>query len=265
MKQLSALATDLDGTLIPLDGDTEQIAALKSIESLLASEEMSLLFVTGRSASLTTRAMREFGLPRPDAILCDVGSCLLTLDNDADEFTRDDDYHAEVLNKLGGWTHTDLTRRLSEIGLPVRPQEPDKQTDVKCSFYFDAQRFGEVENETARWIADQSAPVQIVISIDPFNGDGLLDLLPMGVNKAFGLNWWRESHNLSLEQIAFSGDSGNDIAAMTSGVKSIVVANAVPELIAAASDFHAGSGKVFLAQRPATLGVLDGLRHFLSL
>lgn len=262
-QNVTVLATDLDGTLIPSLEEPTQVAALIDLSELIQESGLKLLFVTGRSFSLTTNAITEFGLPTPDAILCDVGSCLMERDGNQ-EFQISPVYQAAMNDKLQGWTNTRICESVRSAGLPLELQDATRQTGAKCSFYFDSARFSEVEHQAARWISDQQAPLQMVISVDPIDSRGLLDLLPQGVNKAFGLHWWRERNSVKPRQIAFAGDSGNDTAAMISGVRSIVVANAAESLVQAAKAHHGESDDLIVTKRPATSGVLEGLRHFMA-
>ena len=101
--------------------------------------------------------------------------------------------------------------------------------------------------------------------VDPFTGEGLIDFLPQGVSKDYALRWWVEHTGRDEQTILFAGDSGNDLAALTAGYRSIVVANADESVAQAVSDAHQNAGwedRLFLAQKPATSGVLEGLRHF---
>ncbi|TWT53695.1 Mannosylfructose-phosphate phosphatase [Rubripirellula amarantea] len=260
---IAALATDLDGTLIPNLDEPSEVEALQELSSLIQESGLKLLFVTGRSFSLTQNAIEAFQLPSPDAILCDVGSCLMERTSDRD-FRISSVYEAAMTEKLRDWSHTKICESVETAGLPLELQDSSRQTHAKCSFYFDGQRIQEVEDRTRRWILDHDVPVQMVISVDPIDSRGLLDLLPVGVNKAFALHWWQLRSGLDLRQIVFAGDSGNDTAAMTSGVRSIVVANAADSLIKAATDFHGQSEDLVITERRATCGVLDGLRHFIA-
>ncbi|WP_186775817.1 HAD-IIB family hydrolase [Rubripirellula tenax] len=261
---IAVLATDLDGTLIPNLDESLEVEALSKLSTLIVDAGLKLLFVTGRSYSLTIDAIEQFRLPPPDAILCDVGSCLMERAGDQG-YGISEVYQAAMTNNLQGWTHARICEGVRSAGLPLELQDATRQTNAKCSFYFDGPDLSLIEKRTSEWIADQGAPLQMVISVDPIDSRGLLDLLPKGVNKAFGLHWWRESQGFDHKQIVFAGDSGNDTAAMVSGVRSIVVANAADSLIQAARHHHRDSGDLVLAKRNATCGVLDGLRHFLDL
>ncbi len=65
----------------------------------------------------------------------------------------------------------------------------------------------------------------------------------------------------------FAGDSGNDLAALSAGYRSIVVGNASKSVVEEVTAAHRAAGwqdRLFLASRPATSGVLQGFRYFHS-
>jgi hypothetical protein len=70
------VATDLDGTLNPLDDDKDNLVALTQLRRLLDASNVTLVFVTGRHIESVEEVIRQFDLPRPDWIICDVGTTL---------------------------------------------------------------------------------------------------------------------------------------------------------------------------------------------
>jgi hydroxymethylpyrimidine pyrophosphatase-like HAD family hydrolase len=109
------------------------------------------------------------------------------------------------------------------------------------------------------------APYSIVHSVDPFTGDGLVDLLPAGVSKAHALAWWVEQQGFDSSVIVYAGDSGNDLAALTAGYRAIVVGNAARSLARQVQAVHRERGwskRLYLARKNATSGVLEGCLWF---
>jgi hydroxymethylpyrimidine pyrophosphatase-like HAD family hydrolase len=87
----------------------------------------------------------------------------------------------------------------------------------------------------------------------------------MGVSKAFAIDWWCRDQQLSADEVVFSGDSGNDYAALTAGYRSVLVGNASRDLASRVQLAHQENGwpdRLCLASQHATSGVLEGLRHF---
>ena len=67
------------------------------------------------------------------------------------------------------------------------------------------------------------------------------------------------------ESLVFAGDSGNDLAALIAGYRTIVVANADRRLAQQVQDAHRAAGwkdRLHLARGRATSGVLEGCRRF---
>jgi hydroxymethylpyrimidine pyrophosphatase-like HAD family hydrolase len=70
------LATDLDGTLIPLDGEPQNRQDLQTLAALLERLGVALIYVTGRHLESVERAIDEHQMPRPDWLICDVGTSI---------------------------------------------------------------------------------------------------------------------------------------------------------------------------------------------
>ncbi len=57
------LATDLDGTLIPLANDEQNQRDLRQLKAELSDRDLSLVFVTGRHFESVQQAIAEYHLP----------------------------------------------------------------------------------------------------------------------------------------------------------------------------------------------------------
>ena len=114
-------------------------------------------------------------------------------------------------------------------------------------------------------LESMSAVWRVISSVDPFNGNGLIDLLPAGVSKAYALDWWIRHRHTDAQHVVFAGDSGNALAALTAGYRAIVVGNADPSVVSMAKKKHQQNGwnnRLYLATQRATSGVLEGCRWF---
>lgn len=280
------LATDLDGTLIPLPpgstperpepsvetatGDADGNAASQSesleiLRRLARQGKLDIVFVTGRHHDSVVEVMRSARLPTPRWIICDVGTTLLDCSGSTDQPYRPvADYVNHLDALIGGFTTERLRDRLGG-GEGLVLQEPEKQGRHKLSFYCDADK---LESRT-QWVRSQldriAAPYRIVSSVDPFNGDGLIDLLPTGTDKSSALTWWAERQRYPAHQLVFAGDSGNDFAALTAGFRAILVGNADRDLARKVVDHHQATGtpeRIYLARGYATAGVLEGCRRY---
>ncbi len=267
---LKVLATDLDGTFIPLDNNLENRSDLAEVQRFLSDHGIELLFVTGRHFASVQGAIEEHALPHPEWIICDVGTTIMRRTGSAgsadEKMERVQAYHDDLAAIVGPITTTDLMKEFSGIE-GTREQEAEKQGPFKLSYYADASRLAPIVEGFQTRLDRISAPYSIIASVDPFNNDGLIDLLPSGVSKAYALRWWAEHMAVNSEAIVFAGDSGNDLAALTAGYRAIVVHNASDELKQNVTEAHRLANTadyVFLANQKATSGVMEGLKHHLT-
>lgn len=261
--KFQVLATDLDGTLIPLDGNGRNVADLRRLDSWLIKHQVELIFVTGRHLESINQVAAEKNLPNPDWMICDVGATIVRRDSRG-ALAEVDAYGQTLAEIVGDITTTALAEELSTLS-SLTLQEPEKQGRYKLSYYADATGL-DADCRAIQILLDQlGAPYGMIASVDPFNGDGLIDLLPQGVSKAFALDWLANHRGLDSRSIVFSGDSGNDLAALTAGHRSIVVANAADALKEKVRQMHQLNGwldRLHIAESPATSGVLEGVKAF---
>ena len=95
------LFTDLDGTLIPLDGDRQNVLDLLELTHVLDEQNIGLVFNTGRHFDSASQAIAEFSLPEPSWIICDVGTTIVETSEEnrslADDYTRELSHHNKRL------------------------------------------------------------------------------------------------------------------------------------------------------------------------
>ncbi|QDT04286.1 Mannosylfructose-phosphate phosphatase [Rubripirellula lacrimiformis] len=259
------LATDLDGTFLPLDGDSDNHRDLPILNQLLADRDMDLVFVTGRHLESACDLFQSGKLPRPKWIICDVGTSIVSVDanGDCSPIGGYADFLRQIIHPLPIAT---LRDHLSTID-GLRLQEPFKQGPFKLSFYVDQPQLQRLTTEVQSLLHKRAAPYTMIASVDPFNGDGLIDLLPENTSKASALDWWAHAYNHARDSIVFSGDSGNDFAALTAGFRSIIVGNADPSLVnrvAAVHDNQGWADRLYIAKQKATSGVLEGVQRYLK-
>ena len=288
----SVLATDLDGTFVPLQGNQDAVAALQQIVRLVSggpigsteptageiarsthgdepanvetgADQMQtgdrplgggfpLLYVTGRHFEFVLQGIVEDGLPLPDWILCDVGTSFFqrvvpepsepanrsasvkgadsskdaehSIDLVSQCFERITAYDDHLQSLIG---ETDVEPHRVAIGrLPgFRLQEDFKQGRFKLSYYVPAERLDACRESAEAYIQKNSLEFSIISSVDPFNGDGLIDLLPAGVSKAYALDWWRRigwtglAHHVGLSNRRIGLAESRRNAATNSGIE----------------------------------------------
>lgn len=253
----------MDGTFIPLDGNEQNRHDLIVLAEELLRRKMELVYVTGRHYELVCDAIKSHQLPQPRWLICDVGSSIYQQQGSNDH-RKVDAYSQHLDEKTGRWNVEKLAGEF-KVDDRLRKQEPEKQGPHKLSYYCDAGDLKRINADLSEQLERLAAPYQIIASVDPFTGDGLIDFLPRDVSKAYALDWWVDHVSRDKREVIFAGDSGNDLAAMTAGYRCIVVGNADRELAAQVQQAHqqAGwQGRLLLANGHATSGVLEGVRYF---
>lgn len=256
------LATDLDGTLIPLDDHSQNERDLRTLARLLREQQVVLTYVTGRHLEIVLEAVKQHQLPPADWMICDVGTSLYG--RTPDGWQPSVPYQEHLQSLTGDWSHGRLQESLTTWdGLTL--QEEQKQGPYKLSFYADCNQLDDLSRRIQEWLTEQNVPWSLISSVDPFTDDGLIDLLPRGVSKAAAVQWWSDREGYDHAEVIFAGDSGNDLAALTAGYLSIVVANADRDLVKRVLAHHEENGwsnRCHFASAPATSGVLEGCRAF---
>lgn len=259
---VNVLATDLDGTFIPLDDVPQNVHDLKQLGDFIRENQLGLVFVTGRHLESVQQAISQFQLPRPDWIICDVGTTVCQIVED--DIRPSKEYEQHLSEMIADFPISRMKDALATI-TTLRIQEEEKQGPFKLSYYVNQHQLDETVEEIQKTLSERDAPYSIIGSIDPFNGDGLIDLLPANVSKAYALEWWCEFQLKSREQVIFAGDSGNDLAAFLAGHRTVIVGNADRKIAERVRVHFAEQGwqdRLFLAESQATSGVLEGVLSF---
>lgn len=259
----SILATDLDGTLIPLAGHDRNRSDLQILARDIEATGIELVYVTGRHFSSVQDAMKLHRLPLPAWIISDVGTTMMRRNSSGqfEELSAYADHQAEIVQQM---TIPELQTHLADVQ-GLRLQESEKQGRFKLSYYVDSAMLEQTTEAIQQVLHEIKAPYSMISSVDPFNDDGLIDLLPSTISKAGALAWWAHYTKYSPDRIVFAGDSGNDFAALTWGCQAIVVGNADRSLAERVEAAHTAAGwtdRLYLAKESATSGVLEGCRAF---
>jgi len=258
----NVLATDLDGTLIPLRDSEENRRDLVTLSDEIENTRATLTFVTGRHIESVRDAIERFNLPKPHWVISDVGSSVYRCDND--RFHHATSYVEHLKEIVGDVPVPRLREQLSNWD-GLRLQEEEKQQQFKLSFYCERETVRENTQSLKEFLSERDLPYNIISSQDPFKDVGLIDLLPKNISKAYALNWWSEHESLSDDSVVFSGDSGNDLAAMIAGFKTIVVGNAEDDVKREVREHfqkHDDPIRLYISEKHATSAVLSGCYYF---
>lgn len=228
------LATDLDGTF--LGGSDRARAALT--RHFGDSPDHTLLYVTGRSSRSVTELVRKGTLPRPDAMICDVGSYVATADGNP--------ARGEVMDQIREtWGDRSERVRAAFAGLAGLRLQPDFGP-FRVSYFYD----------TTAELAEAHATAD-ALGCDGLVSDNLyFDVLPRGVNKGTTLTRLVRQWGVPTESVLVAGDTLNDLAMLAAGFPAVAVANAEPALLAQLPP----SDRILRATASGCDGILEALR-----
>ncbi len=265
------ICTDLDRTLIPNGPQPESPDARRLFATLVARGEVSLAYVSGRHRALVQQAMADYQLPLPDFVIGDVGTSLYRVETDA-EWSPRPEWEAHIGADWAGASVEDLKGLLAGIS-HLRLQEPAKQGRFKLSFYAasDADQSGLVEEVRGR-ISAQGMRASLIWSVDEAVDVGLLDVLPERATKYHAIEFLIEQEGFGIEQVVFSGDSGNDLEPLTSPLPAVLVANAHPAVReealrvvherGLADRLYCAEGGFLGMNGNYAAGILEGVAHY---
>jgi sucrose-6F-phosphate phosphohydrolase len=230
------LVSDLDGTLL---GDAP---ALASFHAWAAAERSAwrIVYATGRTFESVERLIADGSLPAPDAIVANVGTQI----------------HQPGGGSWPGWPTWDPTwdagvARAALAGRPgIGPQGDANQTPWKASFHAPTLSPDAVD-EVRLLVAATGLQATVI-----YSSERDLDVLPLGAGKAPATRFLAGGWGIADDDVLVAGDSGNDLDLLTAGFRSIVVANAQPELRALEHPL------VFHSPLGYAAGVLDGIHHW---
>jgi sucrose-6F-phosphate phosphohydrolase len=258
----AVLATDLDGTLIPLNDSKDNIDDLIRLKNELSNKQISLVYATGRHFESVLEAMQQYSLPKPEWIVCDVGSTIYK--RSGDSYKIFNAYEAHLKKSAGSIDRQTIEKLISKIeALTLQPE--DHQQQFKISYQCEANMVNQLVEKVDACLKEQALPYECMGSLDPFLNRGLLDVMPRGVSKAYALLWLSTHANFHPDEVVYAGDSGNDYAALVSGFRAIIVANGSPGLVqkvVASLSERKLSDRLYVARGKASTGVLEGCQHF---
>jgi HAD superfamily hydrolase (TIGR01484 family) len=260
----AVLATDLDGTLIPMDGNPHQISALRELKLAVQDASIPLIFATGRHLHSVLEAIKAYHLPIPKWLICDVGTSIFEYSSSDNDFVPFLPYKTH-LKKTVGDIHRDTVEQIMRSVNDLHLQAPENQTDFKISYTAPTSSLAQSIEDVNLLLEKNSLPYCCMGSIDPFLNCGLVDILPHGVNKAYSLIWLSTHADFPPDALIYAGDSGNDLAALTSGFRAIIVGNATDALTKSCRHSLQSRGlqdRLYVARGHATSGVLEGCQYF---
>jgi hypothetical protein len=267
MKPTLLICTDLDRTLLPNGHLPESPGVRDTFARLVARDEIDLAYLSGRDLHLVVEAMEAYRIPRPRFIIGDVGTSIY--ESIAGEWRPSASWRQAILRDWAGRPPGRMMGALESIDALV-PQEPEKQSAAKISFYtaVDADR-----SEVEEWIAGRlDVAFRLVWSTDEIERRGLLDILPPSAGKLQAIEFLIETHGYRRDRTIFAGDSGNDLEVLAGSLYSVLVANADEKVRSLAVEMAARQGNGDTLHQAAggflgtngnyAAGILEGVAHF---
>lgn len=253
------LASDMDGTVIPLEDTEERRQAIAKFRKLTEEHpNLTLAYITGRRLELAREGIAQWQLPEPDAIVGNVGTSVYW--QHSGDYVADEQYAELMMQQMGGFTGIRV-RKILNLLPDLTLQEPECQSDYKSSYYVPLSTNKDALIQNIRVpLQNEGITVNIVYSIDPHKQIGLVDILPADVAKDFALAYLADHCGIDNDHVVYAGDSGNDLKAFLSGYPAIAVST-TPEWVKE-EVLASGTDKVYIAKAPSTAGVVEGCSHW---
>ena len=234
------LVTDLDGTLLAGPAPWR-----RWLYRWLALERHRVLhvFSTGRDLRSVARVLAaepELGLSAPHLVISDVG-CTVACGLSLEPLPLAVD---PIEARWRGLPERLLPQLALIPGVGPEPETADRRLAYRVDVEtLDCSLLRELEIHGVDWLV---------------SGGRYLDVLPAGVNKGSTLLALLEWLEVAPERVLTAGDSLNDLAMFETGLASVMVANAEPDLVAHLPRLPA----TYQARAEGCQGIVEGLHHF---
>jgi sucrose-6-phosphatase len=238
--------TDLDNTLV---GDD---AALIELNQKLAAHRQQyhskIVYATGRSLYLYRLLAEAKSLLPPDALITAVGTEMYF---EQQESVYDQEW-ADILSE--GWNREAIVAIANQFP-DLQCQPSSEQNPFKISYYLAEAAAASTLAQLEAALKEQNFDLKLIYSAGQD-----LDLLPKNGDKGLAVQFLRRRWQIAPENTIVCGDSGNDISMFEGQEKSLLVANAKPELL----EWYATNrnDNNYLAESDCAGGIMEGLQHF---
>jgi HAD superfamily hydrolase (TIGR01484 family) len=253
MVTVRLIATDLDGTIVRTDGTVSD----RTRDALRSAEDAGLVvaLVTGRPPRWMKDIVEATG--HRGIAICANGA--LVYDLHTEQVIREHPMDVEVARKLTealraaipdvtfaiergtrGFGHEPTYRPRFEPPPGALVAELDElltEPVIKVLARHEGMSPDELHASATAVIADLAELVTVTFG----GSDGLLELSAAGVTKAYGLEQLATAQGISPDEVVAFGDMPNDLPMLVWAGHAVAVANAHPDVIAAADEVTASN------------------------
>jgi HAD superfamily hydrolase (TIGR01484 family) len=222
------IASDLDRTLIPNGRQKYDEGTMNVFCELLERNKVGIVFVTGRYKEILLKGMRRYGLPKPEYIIANVGTTIFHYKKG--RLVELKEWRRVLTRDWKNFRRGDVAKLLRDIP-GLREQEKINLNEFKQSYYLSSKVKGE-EIVAKVWerLSAKGIGASVVHSVDANRKVGMLDVMPEHGNKEAALDFVLKKLKVRKSNVLFSGDSGNDLLALTAGFHGVLVKNALPSV-----------------------------------
>ena len=265
------LCTDLDRTLLPNGESPESAGARDRFAALVARPEVTLAYVSGRHLALVEQAIEQYGIPRPDWVIGDVGSRMYQWQPPG-HWLESTAWQVEIATDWPGLSSGAISEAFTTIE-DLTLQGQDRQSTYKLSYFLPlGVDLGSLRRVMEARLRELQARSSWIYSVDEQAQVGLLDILPERATKLHAVEFLMQQQGFLPSSTVFAGDSGNDLPILVSPVPSVLVANAHPDVLRDASagssqrgtdqSLYVAKGNFLGMNGNYSAGILEGLVHF---
>lgn len=233
------LATDLDGTFLG-GRQADRFALYRALRN---TDNVKLVFVTGRGVETVLPLLSDPLIPNPDYIISDVGGTVL----EAEGLTPVQPIQWEIEDKwVGVEPIMDVLRGLKGLKRQSVPQER------RCSFYLeDTSLIPEIERRVASLNCD------VLHSADMY-----LDILPKDVSKGTTLTKLIKHIGYPPDSVLVAGDTLNDLSLFSQKFHGVAVGQSEQLLYDRLNSQPEVFSNVYRAKAPGAGGIIEAAKHF---
>lgn len=231
--------TDVDNTLI---GDDD---ALDAFRKKLAAfpENVAFGIATGRNFLETREILEDIGIPKPDLIVCSVGTEIYY----GDKLIADRSWSKRIDYEWNPQKIRDVLEKIEG----VKPQPERCQSRFKISFILDT-RVAPKPAVLRRILRENGCRAKVVASLGAY-----IDVIPIRAGDGLAIRHLAFRWGLSPEKLLVVGDSGNDEEMLKGQTLGVVVKNHSPEL-----NRLKNYGRVLFAQSAHAWAIMEGLDYY---